>query len=348
MNYHSLSHDELSSLCLGLSLFLHAGVDSGSALSVLAEEEKDTGRKALLSAMSAHMDDGHSMYDAFQMTGAFPAYVCHLVQIGEATGRTEETLQALAEYYDHRARLDRRLRSALLYPAVLLMLMLAVIVVLLTRVLPVFSEVYASLGGQLTGIAGGLLSFGQVLNSALPLLCVLLGVAVLALGAFAASSKFREKVLGLWRVRFGDRGVSCSLNTARFAQALSMGLSSGLPIEDALRLAATLLEDLPSAKQRCDRCLTKLEDGVSLAHAMAEADLLPQSECRLLELGMRSGCQDAVMAQIAERLSEAGDAALEARIGQIEPTLVVFTSVLVGIILLSVMLPLMDIMTAIG
>jgi len=348
MNYHSLSHDELSSLCLGLSLFLHAGVDSGSALSVLAEEEKDTGRKALLSAMSAHMDDGHSMYDAFQMTGAFPAYVCHLVQIGEATGRTEETLQALAEYYDHRARLDRRLRSALLYPAVLLMLMLAVIVVLLTRVLPVFSEVYASLGGQLTGIAGGLLSFGQVLNSALPLLCVLLGVAVLALGAFAASSKFREKVLGLWRVRFGDRGVSCSLNTARFAQALSMGFASGLPLDDAIAQADVMMKDIPSAAKRCALCRELLQQGESLAYALGQAELMTSSACRLLTLGMRSGTVDRVMEGIAQRMLTEAQEDLERVVAKIEPALVLITSVLVGVILLSVMLPLMNIMSAIG
>ena len=85
-----------------------------------------------------------------------------------------------------------------------------------------------------------------------------------------------------------------------------------------------------------------------LAKAMGEAGVLPRSDCRLLELGMRSGSGDGVMLQIAQRLSEEGEAALEAKMGQIEPTLVVTASVLVGLILLSVMLPLMHIMTAIG
>ena len=76
--------------------------------------------------------------------------------------------------------------------------------------------------------------------------------------------------------------------------------------------------------------------------------MLPRAECRLLELGMRSGSGEEVMDHIAQRLSEEADAALEARMGQIEPTLVMISSLLVGLILLSVMLPLMNIMTAIG
>ena len=142
--------------------------------------------------------------------------------------------------------------------------------------------------------------------------------------------------------------MSRKLNTARFAQALAMGVGSGLTVEESLSLAAGLLEDIPAAKRRCEQCREKLDDGMPLARAMGETGLLPPAECRLLELGVRSGCHDSVMAQIAERLSEEGDAALEARVNQIEPALVVVASVLVGAILLSVMLPLMNIMTAIG
>ena len=100
-----------------------------------------------------------------------------LAEVGERSGRMEESLTALADYYDERCRMERRLRSALLYPAVILLLMLVVMVVLLTKVLPVFNDVYASLGGRLTGVAGGLLALGQALDAALPWLCGLLVLA---------------------------------------------------------------------------------------------------------------------------------------------------------------------------
>ena len=348
MKRFALSHDEIAALCLELSLFLHAGVDAGSGLDLLAQEDTSELRKAMLEQMANQMDEGFTLDAAFRQAGCFPEYVCGLIQVGEQTGRTEEALKALNQYYEQRARLDRRLRSALLYPAVLMLIMLAVVVVLLTQVLPVFSDVYASLGGRLTGVAGGLLVLGQVLSGLMPLLCALLIAAVLLLAAFAGSMTFREKVLALWRKAFGDRGVSRKLNTARFAQALAMGLNSGLPLEEAIELSASLLPDSPAAQQRCKACLDRLFEGAPLAQAMGESGLLPRAECRLLELGMNSGSGDQVMDHIALRLAEEGEAALEARMGQIEPTLVLSASLLVGLILLAVMLPLMNIMTAIG
>ena len=222
------------------------------------------------------------------------------------------------------------------------------IVVLLTQVLPVFDEVYAGLGGSLTGVAGGLLSLGRALDAAMPFLCVLLGLGIAALCLFAASYSFREWVLSLWRKLRGDKGMSRKLNTARFAQAFSMGLKSGLPLEDALDLSASLLESAPAAKARCLDCQTRLEKGAPLVKAMGESGVLPRSDCRLLELGMKSGAGDSTMGQISSRLSEESEAALEEKIGQVEPTLVVTASILIGLILLSVMLPLMHIMTAIG
>jgi len=342
------SNEEISGLCLGLSLLLHAGVGIGDGLSLLAEEETKPDFRALLSHMAQEVDAGTPLAAAVREAGCFPLYACGLLEMGEQTGRTEETLRALARHYDDRARLDRRLRAALLYPAVLLLIMLAVIVVLLARVLPVFNDVYADLGGRLSGLAGGLLSLGRWLDGAMPALCVLLALIVILLALFAACLPFRNRVLSWWRKNWGDKGVSRKLNTARFAQSLSMGLSSGLPLEEAISLSAKLLDDTPSAKARCVDCLSRLEQGEPLAQAIGASGLLPPPQCRLLELGLRGGSGDAAMEEIARHLTEESELALEEKIGQVEPTLVIVTSVLVGLILLSVMLPLMHIMSAIG
>lgn len=328
-------------------MLLHAGVSSGSALTLMADEEEGE-RREILSRMANIMDGGETLYKAFCSAEAFPEYVCGLIRVGEETGKTEEALTSLSKYYEQRARLDVRVRAALLYPSVLLLIMLAVVVVLLTQVMPVFNDVYASLGGQLTGVAGTLLKLGTVLDGAMPVLCVLLGAVVIFLAAFASVDSFRDKLLSSWRKARGDKGIAGKLNTARFAQALSMGIGSGMPVEDALDLAAVLLADMPRVGEKVRLCREKLDSGAALGKAVGDAGLLPQSESRLLELGIKSGSQDTVMEHISERLSEDADVALEMRIGQIEPTLVIAASVLVGVILLSVMLPLMNIMTAIG
>jgi len=223
-------------------------------------------------------------------------------------GRTEEALAGLSRYYEERVRMDRRIRSALLYPAVMLGLMLVVIAVLLVKVLPIFDDVYASLGGQLTGIAGGLLNLGRWLDRAMPVLWVLLVAAAAFFAAFALAEPFRAKLTGAWSKSRGDKGISRKMNTARLAQAMSMGMASGLPMEEAVELAAGLMEDVPPAKARCLDCRARLDQGAPLSHAMKDSGLLPAGPCRLLELGQRSCSGDLAMAKIAGDLTEEGEA----------------------------------------
>ena len=343
-----LTKMEISDLCQELAFLLHAGGSSADTLALLADQEPREDLKKLLRQMANQIDDGESLESVFRNAGCFPNYMCALLAVGVRTGRTEDTLTALARYYEGRADLDRQIRSALLYPSILLMIMLVVVVVLLVQVLPIFDSVYAELGGSLTGLAGGLLSLGKSLDKAMPVLCVLLGVAVVGLGLFAVSAEFRDKMLGIWRAKWGNRGVSAKLNVARLAQSLSMCLSSGLPLDEALTLSADLVEDIPDASARCKECVRRLADGEKMTVAMGETGLLPPPQCRLLDLGMKSGSDDVVMQQIAERLSTEAEIALQEKVGQVEPTLVLVTSVLLGVILLSVMLPLMHIMSAIG
>ena len=167
----------------------------------------------------------------------------------------------------------------------------------------------------------------------MPTLWGLLLLAALLAVAFAAAPPFRAEVTAFWQKHWGDKGVSGQMNSARVAQALAMGMSSGLPLEEALTLAAGLVEDVPAASARCLRCRELLEGGESLGNAMRTSGLLPAGPCRLLEMA---------------HLTEESDAALAAKVSRVEPALVLACSVLVGLILLSVMLPLMHIMSAIG
>ena len=348
MEHQRLSNRIICDLCQGLSLLLHSGIGAGDALTLLAEEEPDPSLRTLLAGMAQQVDDGTPLALALRGSGRFPPYVCGLVEVGEQAGRMEESLSALAQHYEARIRLDHRLRSALLYPSILMLMMLAVIAVLLVQVLPVFNEVYSYFGGRLTGVAAGLLALGQALDRAMPFLCVLLAGALLFLLLFFTIPGIRERVLSAWRSRWGDRGLSQQLNTARLAQSLSLGLRSGLAMEEALSLSAALMEHIPAAKLRCLNCLERLDQGEPLVQALGDSDLLPKRECRLLDLGIQSGSGDATMDQIACRLTEESEAALDERVGQVEPALVASASLLVGLILLSVMLPLLQILSAIG
>lgn len=345
MKQFLLTNEQTGSLCTALEHLIHAGIGAADALTLLARDERDASCREMLTRMAQRVDDGASLATAIAESGSFAPYVSTLLQVGECSGKQEQTLHALAAYYNGRARLERQLRAALLYPAMLLAVLFAVLVVLLVWVLPVFNDVYAQLGSSLTGFAGGLLAFGALLRKALPVLCAVLGVAAIAL----LIPPLRYKLVMLWQQGLGDRGVHKKILSARFVQALSLGLSSGMTAREAVLLAAQLSEGESAAFQRrCEKCLAMAEEGAGLSDALSDCDFLGPADRRLLDAGVRSGRQEQVMEDLADKLLEQGEEALQQQAGRIEPALVAVACLLIGAVLLSVMLPLMHIMTAIG
>lgn len=338
-----LSNQQMSELCLELSSLLHAGVGYQDAASLL--HPRDPAARRVLKELE--LSDGVDLATAMESSQSFPPYACGLVRVGQEAGRTEEVLQALSTYYNKQYVRSRQIRSALAYPCMLLLLMLAVVAVLLIRVLPAFDEVYASLGGGMTGVAGSLLSFGRLLGRAAPALCT--GLAVIVVGTFAAAMcpSVRKRAMGCWQAAFGDRGVSRKMNTAKLAQALSLSMEAGMPLDEAMGKAAELVSDVPAVRDRCLACAERLRSDERVSEALAASGVLPETACELLSLGQQSGGADRAMAEIASRLSFEADDALDSLVGKIEPSMILLSSLLVGMILLSVMLPLMDVMSAI-
>ena len=343
----TLPYPELAGICRGLALLLHSGIGVADGAFLLAREEQ-THLQQVLNTLGQHLDRGKTLSDAMDACHCFPEHAVAMVGIGEETGRLEEALNTLADYYEERSRTQRRIRSAAGYPAMVLVLMLLVVGVLLVKVLPIFDRVYASLGSRLTGPAAGLLYAGQMLEAALPCLLAVLLFLMAAAVILRFRPAARERLMAFWQRRFGDRGIARKFNNARFARALSMGLSSGLTLEHSMSLAENLLQDVPEAAQRCAGCAKAMAEGMPFGSAMQKAQLLTPAQCRLLEIGFRGGNGDQVMEGIADSLLEDAQTGLEALVSAVEPVMVLASSLLVGLILLSVMLPLADILAVLG
>ena len=344
MKEFKLTNEHVGLICKALAHLIHAGIGTADALFLLTEDEDDPQCRQKLTQMAQTADEGASLATACRKAGCFPGYVCTLLEVAGQVGKTEDTLFALARHYENRTQMTGRLRSSLLYPTVLLVVLLAVILILLIWVLPIFNDVYAQLGSQLTGIAGGLLTLGGALRQSMPVICILLAAA----GLVCCIRPARQKLLELWQKFFGDRGVFAEVNSARFVQALSLALCSGMTTQESAALAASLSDEKnPAFRRRCDRCLAALDGGAPLSQALVANGFLSNSDCRLLDAGSRSGRSDAVIEEIAQRKGIRSEERLEQAASKLEPAMVSVACVLIGIVLLSVMLPLVNIMAAI-
>lgn len=348
MRKKTLDNEYISSFCLEMSLLMHAGIGTEDGLYLLEEDETDRRNKKMIRKLAETTAEGRPFSEAIREAGVFPSYVADMVQTGEQSGRLEQAFLSLSEYYERQTRISGQIRSALTYPLVLTGLMLIIIVVLLVKVLPIFEQVYSQLGGTMTGTAALLLRLGRGLGKSMPLLCILLAVVVAVGIVFGSSTFIRRSIIRRYQTIFGGVGIMRRLGEARFASAMSMGMMSGLNTEEAFRTAMLFQNTTKRTRQRYEECLKMLEMGEPLADCFKKNRILDASYCRILDLGAKSGTSDTAMEEIARRMDDNLQMAIEQKVGRIEPTIVIVTSILVGIILIAVMLPLIHIMSSIG
>jgi type IV pilus assembly protein PilC len=338
----------LSMLCTEFSMLIQAGITAGDGVMMMIDDETDKNGKAVLQTLMDTLEKGEPLSTAFHESGYFPPYMVNMVKIGEKTGRLPQTLSSLSTHYDRQERLSSAVKNATLYPAILLAMMIAVVLILIVQVLPIFNDVFGRLGSQMSPLASRLMQFGGWLKGISSVIafvfCVLFLIGFLAW----VIPEIREGIASAFKNRMGKRGIFGKISSAHFISGITLAMASGLDLEEAMEMAALISGDSKAVKERREKCAELLHSGSSLADAMRDSGIISVRDSRVLIMGSRSGMADSVMTEIADRSERNVQDDIARIVSRIEPTLVVVTSIIVGIILLSVMLPLMSIMTAIG
>ncbi len=342
-----LSNAELASFCAQLAMILRSGISALEGLSIMREDLPDGDGRKLLDAMLECMETGGSFSEAVEAADCFPEYMCSMVQLGDRSGRLDDVMESLAAYYRREDELARSIKSAVTYPLVMLGMMVAVMLVLIVKVLPVFDQVFRQLGAGLTGVSGAVLRMGQSLSRySVVFIAVALLLAAVC-GYFLGTRKGRAR-LRRFSVRFaGTRKLAEKIACARFASGMHLALASGLNIDESLDTVSRLVEH-PVVGGKVNTVRHMVAEGGSLADAIVETGLFTGVYARMIHIGVKTGATDEVLRQIAEQYDAEISEGMAGAIAKLEPTLVAILSVAVGMILLSVMLPLMGVMSNIG
>jgi len=329
-------------------MLLDAGLTLSDSVQILQNDEPGKEGKALMQELYDSLMKGEPFTKALTATGIFPRYMVHMVEIGERTGRLVETLKALSDYYDRQVRLAVTIKNSVLYPAILLVLMVVVVLILIVQVLPIFNDVFNRLGTQMSPLAVTFMRFGGWLgDAAVVIAAVIAGIIILVILA-RVIPVVRKAFSALFSNLFGNRGVFGKIASSRYVYAMTLAMASGLDTAEAIDLAAGISGGSKAVDEKHKKCSNLLSGGSTLPDALSGSGILSQQSGKMLSIGSRSGKADAAMAEIARRNDLDVQDNIDRIVGRIEPTLVIISSVVVGVILLSVMLPLMGIMTSIG
>ena len=342
-----LSNAEVADFCNQLALLFSAGIPPYEAVVLMQEDIPNEQGKAILLTLHSHLKEGLTFHESLKATDVFPDYVTEMILLGEETGNLDLITKKLAEYYDRQCEIYTAVKNALSYPLIMVSLMLLILIVLLSKVLPLFNQIFIQLGSELSGMAKQLMTVGSVLQSVIGTLFVLIVLFGILFTLLFSSEKYKKMLHHFFQTTFFTRDFLLQIAYSRFASCLSLVTTSGIDIFQGLVLAEQLIaNDIMSEKIK--QCQTHLAEGDFIYEALKKAGIFKPSQLRMLQIAYKSGNSDTVLMKIADTYENETLDKIRHLLSMIEPTLVIAFSIIVGIILLSVILPLIGMMSNIG
>ena len=347
MSQKKLDNLGVSAFCESMAMMAKAGIQTDEAIALLGAGHTTGGiLESALHVMKEKVEEGSALSDAMRQSGIFPEYAMQMVAAGESSGRLEDVLFRLSRYYADQKTISEKLKSAVTYPAAMLVLIIAVLVVMLTMVLPAFSDVYDNLTGSLASSTYNYvrLAYGFCWIA----LVVMIVMAVLLLGGlFLWNNGNKGPVEGLLRRIPLCASILDNMGMFRFTSALGTFLASG-ELQDIAMLNSISMTDCKPVEEKLKKCLDRMDEGHSISQAAYDEQLFEPVYGRMLLAGERSGNMEEVLNRLTGLLEENCANQVDRLVGIVDPLLSGILMITVGLSLLSVMLPLIGMMNPIG
>ncbi len=336
------SKSQVADFTRQLATMLQAGIKLTEALSVLVQQISDPRLRNTVADIRDRVVTGESFADALaEYDNYFDVIFVSMIRVGEVTGTLEDSLSTIAAFMNKRQQLESKMITVMIYPIILLLFCLFAVIFLTVKVIPVIAEQIVKTGQQLPRITQVLVDISDVLRSwRVAVVIVVLVLFVLALKRFLTTQRgayIRDKLLLALPV-FGP--LIKQRIVARFASTLSTLLSSGLSIADSLRVVAQVTGNTimnTAVKKARERILS----GADIATPLRDSGVISPAIAHMVAVGEKSGELERMLKTISENLESSTDVIMERLSAAIEPVIIVFMALIVGIIAYATMLPIL-------
>ena len=330
-----------------LRALLGAGITPYAALQIMKKDTDNANIVSLLEGLSSYVSEGHQLSEAVRASGAFPDYVTELLVLGEQSGKMEDVCGALSRYYEDQDDLRSSIRGAVSYPIAMVGMMFVVVLVLLSRVMPVFAQVFNQLGTSVGGVTKALMDLSDALTKYYVVLIVIFALLFLLFLYFYCTDRGQQQFSRLLQKCPLTRSFTEDMALTRFAEGMQMTSAAGLDPYASLDLVSRLVGN-EAVEKKVQECRTRLLSGDRFTEAVSTAGLFNSFYAGMIDVFAQAGSVDSAMGFIARHYKEKTNRRISGLLSAIEPTMVAVLSVVVGLILFSVITPLMGIMSNIG
>ncbi len=334
-----IKHADIARFTRMFSSMSSAGLPMLQCLNILEEQCENPELKSVIHKITQSINGGSSLADALaQHPKVFGPLYTNMVAAGEAGGILDGILARLAETLENQERLKRKVKKALTYPVMLVIVGILVVIALMTFVVPTFAEQFAALDAELPAPTLVVMSISDFIrdNAAFMVIGVVILIVGFKLAMKVPTIRFAWDGFMLKVPKLGDLQIKST--TASFARTLGTLLNAGVSIMDSLKVVASTVSNKVVEKS-INKISIGIAGGKSIAEPMSDVGIFPPMVIQMTGVGEKTGNLGGMLLKLADFYDEEVDAAVDSVVGMMEPIIIVFLGGAVGGLLIAMYMP---------
>ncbi|MGB2907804.1 MAG: type II secretion system F family protein [Candidatus Aminicenantaceae bacterium] len=330
---------DLSIYSRQLSVLIDAELPLIQSLNILAEQTKNKYFKSVILGIRSDVEAGSTLNQAKRkFPNVFNDLYCNLVASGEQSGSLDIMLRRLAEFQEKIVKLRSQVRQAMIYPSAIVSFAIIVVIFMLWKIIPVFANIYSELGATLPGLTAFVLALSNFVQKYIVL--VFLGIVAIIVGIrMYRKTEGGRKVTDTFLLRMPMFGPLLEkVGFSRVTRTLSTLLSGGVPMLESMKITSSTSGNV-IIENSIMQARSMVSEGSSVTDALKSTGRFPFMLVQMVGVGEATGTLDEMLSKLADFYDEEVDASVSALLSVLEPILLIFVGGLVGVIIVSMYLP---------
>lgn len=336
---NKLNDKAFTLMCSQFAVILKSGIPIARTVRLIAQKMTDKTLKKMLTEVANDVESGRSLSASFadKGEGLLPLTFLETIHAGEEAGNLDTAFESVSDHYTKQLKLKGKVRGAMIYPTFVLLLAVVVVIVLMVKVVPVFTAIFDAQGSELPWMTRSLIAMSDFFRNHWLILVIIVAAIVLSVKLYGNTEEGRMKLAKL-SLRLPILGEINVLNSAsQFANTMAMMLGAGLPITKAVGITARTLSNYFISTE-VGKVTADLEVGQTLGRSLKEADCLPDILVDMTAVGEESGELESTLAMTADYYDSELESATAAALAKLEPITLVFMGLVAGYIVIAIYL----------
>ena len=328
---YKFSTKELAFCCRQLSAMLTSGLTLVKSIDIMRNEQENDKAKAIWQDIYENVQKGESFSATLEMhRGSFPDFLISMVGAGEASGSLDVIMTRMSDQYAKENKLMNTVKGALVYPIILGVLCVVIVIFLFTFIMPTFLDMYED-PSTMPFLTKVMKAISDFIRKRWYVLIILAVFIILGINYALKAPNLRYKVDRMIIKGPGWGPLVTKIYTARFSRTLSSLYSSGIPMVECLQRASAILGNM-YVDDKFESVIDEVKQGETLSAAITRTEIFESMFCSVIYVGEESGALDSILEKTSDYYEEESDSAVERLVHMVEPIMLIFMGVIIGLV----------------